>query len=176
MTNTPFVEEEKREKFQVFLKKKLGELSEKIKEYIFPYKNDDKAVLGNDALLIFKFDSYEEAKMAAGVLNGFDIDKAHKVSVVTYIDFDKVTHMEDSYIPPKYFNFCELIAWEENNLIEMVMVRCKDRVFVGRLHYFKKEFQQLFTLNLNQNVNVRWSPQGKYLVTNEGNVRKNCFI
>jgi hypothetical protein len=170
VTNTPFVEEEKREKFQVFMKKKLGEINEKIRDYIYPYKNEDKAILGNDALLILRFDSYEEAKMAATALNGFDIDKAHKVNVVTYMDFDKVAGMDDNYIQPKYFSFVDLLAWEESNLIEMVMAKCKDRVFVGRLHYFKKEFQQIFSLTLPQNVQVKWSPQGKFLVTNEGNV------
>jgi hypothetical protein len=172
VTNTPFVEEEKREKFQVFMKKKLGEINEKIKDYIFPYKNEDKAILGNDGLLILRFDSYEEAKMAAIALNGFDIDKAHKVNVVTYMDFDKMVSMDDHYVQPKYFSFLDLLGWEESNLIEMVMAKCKDRVFVGRLHYFKKEFQQIFSLTLSQNIQVKWSPQGKFLITNEGNVTK----
>ncbi len=170
MTNTPFVDEEKRDKFKIFMGKKLGDINEKIKEFIFPYKNEDKAVLQNDALLILKFDSYEEAKMAAIALNGFDVDKAHKVNVVTYMDFEKVATMEDTYISPKYFSFVDLLGWEDSNLIEMMMGRCKDKVFVGRIHYFRKEYQNIFSMNLSPNVQVKWSPQGKFLVTNEGNV------
>ncbi len=174
MANTPFVEEDKRDKFKVFLGKKLGEISEKIRDYIFPYKNEDKAVLGNDAMLFLKFDSFEEAKLAASALNGFDVDKAHKVNAVTYMDFDKVVQMDDKYHPANFFSFTDLIKWEESNLIEMVMARCNNRVFIGSIHYFKKEFTQIFSLNLNKNVSVKWSPQGKFLVANEGNV--NIFF
>ncbi len=155
MTNTPFVEEEKREKFQVFMKKKLGELNEKIHEYIFPYKNEDKSVLGADAVLILKFASYEDAKLASIALNGFEVDKAHKVSVVTYMDYHKVETMDDQYISPKHFSFTDLLSWEENNFVEMVLARCKDRIFVGGVHYMKKEFQQAFSMSLAQNVNIK---------------------
>ena len=173
MANTPFVEIEKRDKFRAFMGKKLGEINEKIREYIFPYSNEDKAYFDNNAFLILKFDSFEDAKMAASALNGFDIDKSHKVNAVTYMDFDRVINMEDQYIAPKFFSFSDLLNWEENNLTEMVLSRCKDRVFVGRIHYFKKEFTQVFSMNVNpkQNVDIRWSPQGKYLAVNEGNVK-----
>ena len=173
MCNTPFVEEEKRDKFKVFLGKKLGELNEKIREYIFPYSNQDKAALGNDAVLVIKFDSFEEAKLAATALNGFDIDKAHKVNAVTYMDFDKVAAMDDKFVAPRFFSFIDLINWEDSNLIEMVMGKSNNKCFVGRIHYFKKEYNQLFSLPLGKNVNIKWSPQGKYLVTNEGTVRNN---
>jgi hypothetical protein len=177
VTNTPFVEEEKRDKFKLFLNKKLGELSAKIRDYIFPYINADKAVLGNDALLVIKFDSFEEAKLAATALNGFDIDKAHKVNAVTYMDFDKIATMDDKFIPPRFFSFSDLINWEDSNLTEMVLSKTNNKVFVGRIHYFKKEFTQLFSMPLNKNVNIKWSPQGKFIVANEGNVNlKNLIL
>lgn len=176
MTNTPFVEEEKRDKFKLFLNKKLGELSAKIRDYIFPYVNEDKAVLGNDGLLVIKFDSFEEAKLAASALNGFDIDKAHKVNAVTYMDFDKIASMDDKFVPPRFFSFSDLIKWEDSNLTEMVLSKANNKVFVGRIHYFKKEFTQLFSMPLNKNVNIKWSPQGKYIVANEGNVTNLKFL
>ena len=171
MSNTPFVEEEKREKFKAFLAKKFGELSEKIREYIFPYSNEDKAVIGNDAIVILKFDSFEEAKSAAAALNGFDIDKAHKVNAVTFMDYDKVVNMDDKYLAPKYFSMIDLIKWEESNLIEMVMAKTNSKVFIGKIHYFKKEFNQIYSMPLNKNASIKWSPQGKFLVSNDENVK-----
>ena len=178
MANTPFVEEEKRDKFKVFMGKKLGELNEKIREYIFPYINADKEYFDNNAFLILKFDSFEDAKLAAAALNGFDIDKSHKVNAVTYMDFDKVITMESNYSSPKFFSFSDLIQWEESNLIEMVFTKCANKVYIGKIHYFKKEFQQLFSfsLNNNKNVDIKWSPQGKFLTVNEGNVINNILM
>lgn len=66
MANTPFVDEDKREKFQTFMNKTITKnFQEKIREYIFPYKNQDKEKLNNSGFIILKFDSFEEAKMAA---------------------------------------------------------------------------------------------------------------
>ncbi len=171
MGNTPFVEEEKRDKFKVFLNKKFGpELSEKIKDYIYPYTNDDKAQLENNAFILLKFDSYEEAKLAANALNGLDIDKSHKASVVTYMDYERIISMEDQYVPNNYLSFLELNQWENCNLTEMIMVKCTNRAFVGRIHYLKKEFQTVFSLAMSKPLDIKWTPQGKYMIVNEGNV------
>ncbi len=64
--NTPFVEEEKRDKFQMFMNKTITKnFGDKIREYIFPYRNEDKEAMNNKGFIILKFDSFEEAKMAA---------------------------------------------------------------------------------------------------------------
>jgi hypothetical protein len=174
--NTPFVEEEKRDKFKLFLAKKFGsELSDKIREYIYPYVNSDKAQLDNNAILILKFDSYEEAKLAAIALNRLDIDKSHKAVVVTYMHYERNINMEDQFVPHNYFSFTELYKWEESNLTEMAMVKCSNKLFVGKIHYLKKEFQLIRKFDLAKQSDIKWSPQGTYLVFNEGNVNFNIF-
>jgi hypothetical protein len=171
VTNMPFVEEEKRDKFKVYMSKKVGDdLASKIQDYIFPYSNDDKDYFNNNSLLIIKFETFEEAKLAAIALNGFQIDKSHKVNAITYIDFDRIIGMEDVYTPPKHFSFADLVQWEESNLIEMVMCKSADRVVIGKIHYLKKEFTPIYNINIRNALDVVWSPQGKYLSVNEGNV------
>ncbi len=68
LANIPFVEEEKRDKFKNFLleKKFPKEIKQRelIKEFIFPYKNDDKSKYAS-WLLILKLDNYESAKLVA---------------------------------------------------------------------------------------------------------------
>jgi hypothetical protein len=166
----PFVDEDKRDKFKMYMNKKVGEdIEKKIKEYIFPYSNEDKEYFGNNAFLILKFGSYEEAKLASNALNEFQIDKSHKINPVTYIDCDNILSLQDSYIPPNYFSFLDLVKWEESNLIEMFLSRKTNSLLVGKLHYLKKELSTLVEIPCKQQ-NVTWSPQGKFLVINQGNV------
>ncbi len=91
------------------------------------------------------------------------------------MDYDRITTMEDNYVPMDYFSFIDLNTWEESNLTEMTMVKCNDRVFVGKIHYLKKEFQMLSKFMLNKQIDVKWSPQGKYLLMNEGNVSEIIY-
>jgi hypothetical protein len=172
----PFVEEEKRDKFKLYMSKKVGEdIEKKIKEYIFPYSNEDKDYFQNNALIILKFGSYEEAKLASIALNDFQIDKSHKVNAVTYIDYDKIVGMNDSYTPPSYYSFIDLVNWEESNLIEMFVARKNNKLFLGKLHFLKKELISYSEIPC-KNQNITWSPQGKYLAINEGNVKFKIFI
>ena len=68
LANTPFIEEEKREKFKGFLNKTITKDFEKIiKEFIFPYSDQDKDK-HNVWIVLLKLDSYEEAKMVANSL------------------------------------------------------------------------------------------------------------
>jgi hypothetical protein len=69
VTNTPFVERDKQEKFKLFINKKLiMNFQDKVRDIIFPYSDSDKDRLANSAFILLKFDSYEEAKLAANGL------------------------------------------------------------------------------------------------------------
>jgi hypothetical protein len=83
--------------------------------------------------------------------------------------------MEDQFVPHNYFSFTELYKWEESNLTEMAMVKCSNKLFVGKIHYLKKEFQLIRKFDLAKQSDIKWSPQGTYLVFNEGNVNFNIF-
>jgi hypothetical protein len=88
LLNTIFVEEAKQERFITFLKKKVvGDFQEYIKEYIFPYKDSDKEKMGNSAMIILKMESIEIATKAAEALNGKNLDKTHKITALTYLDY-----------------------------------------------------------------------------------------
>jgi len=68
IANTPFVEEEKREKFKTFLNKTITkDFQGIIKDFIFPYSDADKD-LHKIWLLILKVDTFEEAKLVANSL------------------------------------------------------------------------------------------------------------
>ena len=168
LTNTPFVEEAKQEKFKMFLNKKVTtNFKDKIKAFIFPYTDKDKDQLKDAALLFLQFETNEEAKLAAQALNGAQIDKTHKANAVTYLDYDKILSMEDKHTKPKYISFLEKIMWEENNLTEMFFLKSKEDISVGKVHYLKKEMKINYKIK-NENINsIKWSPQGKYLIVNE---------
>lgn len=69
MSNTNIIEEEKRDKFKQFLTKTITKnFADKIKEIEFPYKNADIPKLNGSGFIIFKFDSYEEARSAASAM------------------------------------------------------------------------------------------------------------
>lgn len=46
----------------------IKNFQDKIKEIIFPYTDDHKDLLNNSGFIILKFDSYEEAKLAASAM------------------------------------------------------------------------------------------------------------
>lgn len=69
LSNTNIIEEEKRDKFKQFLAKTITKnFADKIKEIEFPYKNSDIPKLNGSGFIIFKFDSYEEARSAANAM------------------------------------------------------------------------------------------------------------
>lgn len=69
LSNTNIIEEEKREKFKTFLAKTITKnFADKIKEIEFPYTNADIPKLNGAGFIIFKFDSYEEARSAAAAM------------------------------------------------------------------------------------------------------------
>lgn len=66
VSNTNIVELEKREKFKAFLAKTITKnFQDKIRDVIFPYTDEDIPKLDGSGFIIFKLDSYEEAKLAA---------------------------------------------------------------------------------------------------------------
>ncbi len=89
---------------------------------------------------------------------------------MAYVDYDKIITLDNVYhsLPPK--SFLELVKWEEGNLTEMCSIIFKDRIVLFRLHYLKKEFLPLYTIPSNKAQKIKWSPQGKYFVVNEGDV------
>ena len=69
MTNTPFVEVEKRDKFKVFIATKLlPQFWNKVSDVIYPYVNEDRAKLNDKGLFILKMNSYEDARLVADAL------------------------------------------------------------------------------------------------------------
>jgi hypothetical protein len=169
----PFIDELNKEKFKTFMGMKFGEdLKNKIQDYIFPYDDSDKEYLINKAFVILKFSSYEEAKLASIALQGFPIMKTNTINAITFMDFDKILNMEDTYVQPDKLSLKELVQWEESNLTEMFIVRKTNSICVSRIHHLKKEVAQIFNMDtrLINNNNIQWSPQGKYLVVNGGNV------
>lgn len=78
--------------------------------------------------------------------------------------------MDNEYKQHTYKSFVDLVRWEQSNLIEMVSLKCKDKIVIGRIHYLKKEFLPITTIPLSKVQTLKWSPQGKYLVIMEGNV------
>ena len=96
--NTPFIDEAKRKKYQVFLERKsLKDFKDFVKEYIFPYKDSDKDKLGDNAILILKMDSVEYAIKAAEALNNVALDKSHTSIALTYNDFEKIEKLPKKY-------------------------------------------------------------------------------
>jgi hypothetical protein len=170
VTNIPFVEKEKQEKFKELVKKLAKNFSEKIKEFIFAYEDSDKDKLKNTGFLILKFDSYEEAKMASAALQDVSIAKS-KINAPTFIEFDKVIALDNEYHSVADKSFVDLVRWDEGNLTEMCSIKFKDRIVLFRLHYLKKEFLPIHTIPNNSLQTVRWSPQGKYFIVNTGDVK-----
>jgi hypothetical protein len=166
LLNTIFVEEAKQERFITFLKKKVvGDFQEYIKEYIFPYKDSDKEKMGNSAMIILKMESIEIATKAAEALNGKNLDKTHKITALTYLDYEKIEKMPKEYVEKKQLEFENANQWEKSNFTEMLLVESKDKITVGTVHFLKKTFNVNYTLPNDKDINeINWSPQGKYLV------------
>ncbi len=102
--------------------------------------------------------------------HGVNIVKTHKVNAVTFNDYERVINMKDEFTPKEYFSLENLIKWEESNIIEMVYLHYSDKVIIGKIHFLKKEFKNINTITIPENSEVKWSPQGKYLIVNTGDV------
>jgi hypothetical protein len=46
----------------------LKNFHEKVREIIFPYSDNDRNTINDSAFVLLRFDSYEEAKLAANAL------------------------------------------------------------------------------------------------------------
>ena len=161
--NTPFVPEEKRANFKLFLEKKtFSGFKEHIKEYIFPYKNTDKDKLDNNGILIIKVVSIEISYKVAQALNGTEVVKGRKLIALTYPEFEKISKMSNTE-HEKEIKMVE--NWEKNNFEEMMFIESKDTISIGKVHFLKKTLEKKYELKNNKDINdIKWSPQGKYLV------------
>ena len=166
--NMPFVPVEKRENFKIFLEKKsFAQFKKYIKEYIFPYKDSDKDDLGNNGILIVKAESIEISSKIALALNGTEILKGRKLIALTYPEFEKISKMPENYAE-HLKEIKQVENWEKNNFEEMLFIESKDTITVGKIHFLKKTFEKKYELKNNKFINeVKWSPQGKYLVINK---------
>ena len=164
--NAPFIDEEKREKYKMYLKLKIvTTFKDNIKEYIFPYKNSDKEKLKDSAIIILKMDSADIVQKAASALNGIKFDKSHEVIAVTYSDYEKIAKLPKCYEEKKKLEFENANQWEKSNFTEMLLIESKDKITVGTVHFLKKTFTKNYTLPNSKEINeINWSPQGKYLV------------
>ena len=163
--NTPFVPVEKRANFRLFLEKKtFASFKTLIKEYIFPYQDSDKDNLNNNGILIIKVDSIEHSYKIAQALNGTEVVKGRKLIALTYPEFEKISKMPENF--EEHLNEIKQVEnWEKNNFEEMMFIESKDRITVGKIHFLKKTFEKKYELKNNKDINeVKWSPQGKYLV------------
>ena len=164
--NAPFMEEEKRAKYNTYLQKKtVADFKDNVKEFIYPYKNSDKDKLGKGAILILKMDSVDSAKKAALALNGVFFLKSNQVIAMTYPEYEKIAKLPKTYEEKKQLEFENVNQWEKSNFTEMLLVESKDKITVGTIHFLKKTFTVNYTLPNNKEINeVNWSPQGKFLV------------
>lgn len=96
--------------------------------------------------------------------------KTHKVNATTFIDYERVINLKDEYTPKEYFSLENLIKWEESNFIEMIYLHYNEKVIVGKIHFLRKEFNIVNTIDIPENSEIKWSPQGKYLIINTGEV------
>ena len=163
--NTPFVPVEKRANFRLFLEKKtFASFKTLIKEYIFPYQDSDKDNLNNNGILIIKIDNIEHSYKIAQALNGTEVVKGRKLIALTYPEFEKISKMPENF--EEHLNEIKQVEnWEKNNFEEMMFIESKDRITVGKIHFLKKTFEKKYELKNNKDINeVKWSPQGKYLV------------
>ena len=165
--NTPFVPVEKRANFKVFLEKKtFSSFKNYIKEYIFPDQDSDKDKLENNGILIIKVESIELSSKIATALNGTEITKGRKLIALTYPDFEKISNMQDNNLAEHQNKQVE--NWEKNNFEEMMFIESKDTITVGKIHFLKKTFEKKYTIKNSKYINeVKWSPQGKYLVVSK---------
>ena len=165
LINTPFIEESKRDKFKIYIEKKItASFKESVKQYIFPYEDKDKEKMNNIGILLIEFFSNEQAKSAAKAMNGVQIDKTHKAVASTYLDYDKIISMEDVYQKPNYISFLKETLWEHSSLEEMLLLKSEEKNSISKLHFLKKELHENYSIpsdNINQ---INWSPQGKYLI------------
>jgi WD40 repeat protein len=166
--NTPFINEEKREKYKLFLKAKVfNTFKDCIKEYIFPYKNSDEEKLGNNAILILKMESLDLTTKVAEEINGKKLDKTHTAIAIPYYEYEKIANLPNKFEEKKQ-TFDINYDWEKSNFTEMLLVESKDKITVGTVHFLKKNFTQNYTLPNTKDINgINWSPQGKYLVINK---------
>ena len=166
--NTPFINEEKREKYKMFLKAKVfSHFKDCIKEYIFPYKNSDEEKLGNNAILILKMESLDLTTKVAEEINGKKLDKTHTAIAIPYYEYEKIANLPNKF-EEKTQTFDINYEWEKSNFTEMLLVESKDKITVGTVHFLKKNFTQNYTLPNSKDINgINWSPQGKYLVINK---------
>ena len=167
--NTPFVPVEKRANFKVFLEKKtFSSFKNYIKEYIFPYQDSDKDKLENNGILIIKVESIELSSKIATALNGTEITKGRKLIALTYPDFEKISNMQDNNLAEHQNEIKQVENWEKNNFEEMMFIESKDTITVGKIHFLKKTFEKKYTIKNSKYINeVKWSPQGKYLVVSK---------
>lgn len=170
LINTPFVEKAKRDKFKLYLEKKITtKFKEMIKEYIFPYEDEDKEKMDSTGIVLMEFYSNEQAKSAAKAMNGVQIDKTHKAVASAYLDYDKIICMEDKYQKPNYISFLKESLWEHSSLEEMLLLKSEEKNSVSKIHFLKKELHENYSIS-SQNINqINWSPQGKYLIVTYNN-------
>ena len=166
--NTPFVPVEKRANFKVFLEKKtFSSFKNYIKEYIFPYQDSDKDKLENNGILIIKVESIELSSKIAAALNGTEVVKGRKLIALTYPDFEKISKMPAN-LSEHQNEIKQVENWEKNNFEEMMFIESKDTITIGKIHFLKKTFEKKYVLKNTRDINeVRWSPQGKYLVVSK---------
>jgi hypothetical protein len=102
--------------------------------------------------------------------HGINIVKTHKVHAATFIDYKKIIKMSDNFTPKEYFSLENLFIWEESNFKEMVFLHYNEKVTIGTIHFLKKEFTFIKEIPIKENSEVKWSPEGKYLIINNGEV------
>ena len=152
--NAPFMEEEKRAKYNLYLQKKtVADFKDNVKEFIYPYKNSDKEKLGKGAILILKMDSVDSAKKAASALNGVYFLKSNQVTAMTYPEYEKITNLPRKYEEKKQLEFENVNQWEKSNFTEMLLVESKDKITIGAIHFLKKTFTVNYTLPNNKEIN-----------------------
>lgn len=58
----------------------------------------------------------------------------------------------------------------------MVLIKTKSKLMTGKIHYLKKEFVICASVNINEKDKVKWSPQGRFVIVNTGEVSECVYI
>ena len=110
-------------------------------------------------------DSVELATKASEALNNIKLDKSHTSIAVTYNEFEKIEKLPKTYEEKKQLQFENANEWEKSNFTEMLLIESKEKITVGTIHFLRKTFTVNYTLPNSRKINeIKWSPQGKYLV------------
>ena len=117
---------------------------------------------------VFEYVDAEAAKSVAKALDGFQLDKVHKLIACTFMDFDQIILTEDKYTPPKVLTKKELQEWLiDSKFREQFFIRNGSRVKIDWFDQIRKETVPTIQeeIQVPSKQDCEWSKSGSYFVT-----------